>query len=274
MPPERNWAQLEKAGAQHGTTRVARCRATLTPAASYREACLVFGWVPLKWPLPPLHICGGAPGSLLLPRASHWQARAGRQAWAASVPTSGLGKGWADREGTAASEERNGWRGREGKRYFLNKSPRVKAYGLCTAAEAGAVTRWVIKEMPAPVWARFLFLRSGSTLISVALCSSSSSHTPGEGCLSQKGRHLPSKRGGKAKPKGEGSGHGVCSGISPLSPHIGHSPLSKPSPPRPSPGDSLTHGRQRGKIIFTRANSKLSFAGESSYLSSQTINGN
>lgn len=50
----------------------------------------------------------------------------------------------------------------------------------------------------------------------VTLYSSCLSHMLDKGCLSQKGRHLPTKRGSKAKPRGERFSHGVCFGISHL----------------------------------------------------------
>lgn len=58
-----------------------------------------------------------------------------------AFPHAGTGNSRADREGITALGKWSGRMGRAGKCYFLNESPRVKASGLCTAAEAGAVTQ-------------------------------------------------------------------------------------------------------------------------------------
>lgn len=90
--------------------------------------------------------------------------------------------------------------------------------------------------------------------ISVALCSSSSSHTWV--------RWAPSQQTGR---QSQAQTRGVCSGISPLK-----SLYREPSLLLPS----LTDRRQQGKIIFTYAKSELPFARERRYLSSQAINSN
>lgn len=216
MPPEHNQVQLEKAGARFSTVqclsvgwRLFRQHHTDKSAWLWTNLC--------QMTVVSLACLQGSP-QLLAAALGKPSAGTGREV-SSRLPVSpcaGMGNSRADRKGIIALGDCNGWMGREGKCYFLNESPRVKASGLCTAAEAGTVTQWVIKEMPAPVWTHFLFWHSGRSLVSVTLCSSCLPHMLGKGCLSQKGRHFLTKWGSKAKPRGERFSHGVCFEISHL----------------------------------------------------------
>lgn len=214
MPPEHSQVQLEKQGL---SSALCTCPGVgWCWFQQYHTEKSAWFWTSLcQWLWCPLHVCRGVPSSLLLPWTSCQQAQAGR--WAPGCQYT-LVMGWVRAEQTERAsllwKSWNGWVRREAKCYFLNESPRVKASGLCTAAEADAATRWVIKEMPAPVWTHFLFWHSGNSHILVILCSSCLSHMLGEECLSQKGRYLPTKWGSKAKPRGERFSHDACFGIS------------------------------------------------------------
>lgn len=162
-----------------------------------------------------------------------------------------------------------------GKCYFLNKSPRVTVTPSESLWVAYSNRGWCCHpvsdkgDASSHLTSFFTLVLRGS-LISVALCSSSLSHMLDEGCLSQKTR-----RQNQAQRKGVWLQYLFCDVPSQIpqvwvTPRLANLSLSSHT----FTWDSLTHRRQCGKLIFTCANSKLSFARESSYLSSQAINNN
>lgn len=113
--------RLEKAGSRHDTVTMARCRATPTLAASYREGCL-FSGTSTRNDCHLRRTSAGEPPSPCCVPGERQQGQGGNLGLPVFLP-GGLANGRADGEGTATSEKRNGWRVREGKRYFLNQSP-------------------------------------------------------------------------------------------------------------------------------------------------------